>query len=182
MIEKPEENLNFENPEGEGQEPLEVIKNLPQEVEARVEKTPEEKVETTLERQDAQLSFRENSRDKQTMSGLRKWLGVSVLAGSSMLAIGCNAEKPSSGFTDNAQQNVQQRLNQKRQEIKHMKEMKNYKPGPEATQTAKEMEESQIVQPINDGSGFSDQDGGVQRPDKSVEQGPTGRVMNPEDL
>lgn len=174
MIEKPERSLNFENIEGGSQEPLEVIKNLPQEAEVRVEKTAEEKVDATLERQDAQLSFRENSRDKKTMSGLKKWLGVAVLAGSSMLAIGCNAEKPSSGFIDNTQQNVRQRLDQKRQEIKHMKEMKNYKPGPEAKQAAREMQENQIVQPY-DGSG-------VQRPGKNVEQGPTGRVMNPEDL
>jgi hypothetical protein len=181
MTEKSEQNLNFENLEGGSQEPLEVIKDLPQEAEVHVEKTPEEKIDATLERQDAQLGFRENSRDKNTMSGLKKWLGVAVLAGSSMLAIGCNAEKPSSGFTDNVQQNVQQRLNQKRQEIKHMKEMKNYKPGPEAQQAAKEMQESQIVQPY-DGSGFSDQVNGVQGPGKNVEQGPTGRVMNPEDL
>lgn len=181
MIEKSEQNLNFENLEGEGQEPLEIIKNLPQETEVHVEKTPEEKVDATLERQDAQLSFREGSRDKKTMSGLKKWLGVAVLAGSSMLAIGCNAEKPSSGFTDNVQQNVQQRINQKRQEIKHMKEMRGYKPGPEAKQATKEMQESQIVQPY-DANGFSDQDGGAQRPGKNVEQGPTGRVMNPEDL
>jgi hypothetical protein len=149
MIEKPEQSLNFENPEGEGQELLEVIKDFPEQPEASAEKTPEEKIDATLEKQDAQLSFRENSRDRKTMSGLKKWLGVAVLAGSSMLAIGCNAEKPSSGFTDNVQQNVQQRLNQKRQEIKHMKEMKNYKPGPEAQQAAKEMQEGQIIQPYD---------------------------------
>jgi len=149
MIEKPEQSLNFEDIEGGSQEPLEVIKDFPEQPEARVEKTPEEKIDATLEKQDAQLSFRENSRDKTTMSGLKKWLGVAVLAGSSMLAIGCNAEKPSSGFTDNVQQNVQQRLNQKRQEIKHMKEMRNYKPGPEAQQAAKEMQEGQIIQPYD---------------------------------
>jgi len=179
MIEKTEKNSNIENNE---QEPLEVIKDLPEAVEVRAEKTPEEKVDTALEKQDARLSFRENNRDKKTMSGLKKWLGVAVLAGSSLLAIGCNAEKPSSGFTDNVHQNVQQRLNQKRQEIKHMKEMRNYKPGQEAQRAAKEMQESRIVQPVDDGSGFSDRGGNAQRPGKNVEQGPTGRVMNPEDL
>lgn len=175
------ENLNNENVE---QAPLEVIKNFPetQQSQSRIEKSPEEKVDAALEKQDGQLTFREANRDKKSLSGLKKWLGVAVLAGSSLLAIGCNSEKPSSGFTDNPHEHVQRVLKQKKAEIEHMKKMQNYKPNAEAQKFAKEMQESRIVQPIDDGSGFLDQGSGTQRPGKNVEQGPTGRVMNPEDL
>jgi len=90
MIKESGENLNSE---GEEQEPFKIIKELPvQEEELKLE-SPEEKVEIALEKQDAQLSFREGNRDKNTLSGLKKWLGVATVMGASLLAVGCNAEK-----------------------------------------------------------------------------------------
>jgi len=149
------------------QEPLKIIQELPvDDREFHIELFKEEKVDVALEKQDAQLNFRERNCDKNTLSGLRKWLGVATVLGASLLAIGCNAEKSSSGFIDNEHQNVQQRLENQKKQIEHMKHMKNYKPGPEARQAAKEMQENQIIQPINDGT----------------EQRPTGKVMNDSEL
>jgi len=180
MIKEPRENLNSEGVETE---PLKVIEGLPaQEEELKLEMSPEEKVDTALERQEAQLSFREKNCDKKILSGFRKWLGIATVMGASLLAVGCNAEKPSSGFTDNTHQNVEQRVKNAKAQIEWNKKMKNYKPSEETKKFAKEMQESQIVQPIQEESGFIDKDNNIERPSNNVEQGPSGRVMNPEDL
>jgi len=119
MIKESGENLNSRDAE---REPLEIVKDFPEQPEAKVELSIEEKTDKALEKQEAQLSFRENNRDRKTLSGFKKWLGVVTVMGASLLAVGCNAEKPSSGFTDNAHQNVQQRLKIKQNEIKRMHE------------------------------------------------------------
>ena len=165
------------------QEPLKIIQELPAyRSEAHVEISKEEKADIALERQEAQLSFREKNCDKKILSGVRKWLGVATVMGASLLAVGCNAEKPSSGFTDNTHQNVEQRVKNAKSQIEWNKKMKDYKPSEETKKFAKEMQESQIVQPIQEENGFIDKDNNIERPSNNVEQGPSGRVMNPEDL
>ena len=119
-----------------------------QEVET-MEVPVEEKVDAALERQDGELNQREAKHDRKTLTGFRKLVALSMVIGSSLLAVGCNAEKPSNGFTDNPHTNVEQRVKQAHEQFKHMKEMKNYKPGKEAKKSAKEMNEGSIVQPIN---------------------------------
>jgi len=179
MLKEPKENLNNENNE---MEPLKVIQDLPDITEFQAEKSPEEKIDTALKTQDAQLNFREKNRDKKTLSGLKKWIGVATVMGASLLAVGCNAEKPSSGFTDNVHQNVEQRVKNAKAQIEWNKKMRNYKPGSGAKHTAQEMNEGQIVQPIQENNGFNDQNNNIQRPSNNIEQGPSGRVSNPEDL
>jgi hypothetical protein len=165
------------------QEPLKIIQELPaDDHEFHIELSKEDKIDVALEKQDAQLNFREKNCGKKTLSGLRKWLGVATVMGASLLAVGCNAEKSNDGFTDNVHQNVEQRVKNAKAQIEWNKKMKNYKPGVEAKQSAKEMQENQIIQPIQENNGFIDQDNNVQRPSNNVEQGPTGRVSNPEDL
>ena len=179
MIKESRENLNNENVESE---PLKIIKDFPEQPEVRLELSPVEKIDVALEKQDAQLNFRERNCDKNTLSGFKKWLGVATVMGASLLAVGCSAEKSNDGFTDNAHQNVQQRLKNAKAQIEWNKKMKNYKPSEETKKFAKEMQESQIVQPIQEESGFIDKDNNIERPSNNVEQGPSGRVMNPEDL
>lgn len=159
------------------EEPLKIIQEFPADNhESGAELSLEDKIVIALERQDAQLNFREKNCDKNILSGFKKWLGVATVLGASLLAAGCRAEKPNSGFTDNVHQNVQHRLEQQKRNIEHMKQMKNYKPGLEARQAAKDMQESQIIQPV-------DSDGaGMQKPGHNIEQGPTGKVMPDSEL
>jgi len=141
------------------EEPLKIIQELPaNDREFNIELSKEDKVVVALEKQDAQLNFRERNCDKNTLSGFKKWLGVAMVLGASLLAVGCKAEKPSSGFTDNVHQNVQQRLKNKQNEVKRMHE------------------NSRIV---NENGSYEKS---TQRHSENVEQGPTGRVSNPEDL
>lgn len=110
----------------------------------------EEKVDNALERQEHGITQREEKYDKKVLSGLKKWVGVATVMGASLLAVGCGAEKSSSdGFTDNVHQNVQQRLEQTRDRVRHMKEMKGYQPSEEARDVGREMNEEPIVQPID---------------------------------
>jgi hypothetical protein len=141
------------------EEPLKIIREIAVEKnEPDAEISREEKIEIALEKQDAQLNFRERNCDRNTLSGFKKWLGVATVLGASLLAVGCKAEKPSSGFTDNVHQNVQQRLKNKQNEVKRMHE------------------NSRIV---NENGSYEKS---TQRHSENVEQSPTGRVSNPEDL
>ena len=91
-----------------------------------------ERVDVALERQDTELTHREEKYDKKVLSGFKKWIGVATVMGASLLAVGCGTEKSSvetakphkteSGFTDNTQKNVHQRLENKKKEIKRMHE------------------------------------------------------------
>lgn len=116
------------NERGEGknleQDPkIENTETMPASVGPEAERPPlDARVDAALNGQANELGRREKGHDKKTLSGFRKFIGTAMLLGSSFLAIGCEAEKPNSGFTDNQHQNVQQRLEIKRQEIKHMKE------------------------------------------------------------
>jgi len=52
------------------------------------------RVETTLDNQNNELGRRETGHAKKTLSGFRKFVATTMLMGSSLLAIGCGAEKP----------------------------------------------------------------------------------------
>lgn len=153
---------------------------LPQEIKSEKAQI-EERVSIAFEKQDGEISRQESKHDKKTLSGFRKWIGIATVMGASLLTIGCNAEKSSDGFTDNEHNNVQQRLKLKQAEIKHMKEMKGYRPSKEVRDFRREMNEGKIVQPIDGESGFTDE-GSVRGPSKEVKPGPSGKVSNPEDL
>jgi len=89
-----------------------------------------------LDAQESQLTEKEKLVDKKTLSGVKKWLASAVVVGSSFLAVGCSKEEEpifnapdgqkiestQDGFTDNAHDNVKQRLKIKRDEIKRMHE------------------------------------------------------------
>ncbi len=122
---------NFEKPNEEGpleeaeiQSQQENIKNL--------ELPTEERADVAIERQNVEISHREEKYDKKVLSGFKKWIGVATVMGASLLAVGCNAEKSpiektaphktESGFTDNTQDNIQNRLKIKRAENKRMHE------------------------------------------------------------
>jgi hypothetical protein len=118
-----------------------------------------------LEMQSETIATAEKKHNPGAKSALRKWIGAAMIIGASLVAIGCNAEKPSvgnpeaqkvestkNGFTDNHQEHVKQSVKMARDQFKHMKEMKGYYPNKEAKDSAKDMRETQIVQPIDDGS------------------------------
>jgi len=110
----------------------------------------EERIGDAFKKQDNEIVQRENKHNKKVLSGLKKWIGTATIMGTSLLAAGCSAEKSSDdGFRDNTQQVVRQRLEQTRNRVKHMKKMQSYKPSKEAIDTAKEMNEGSIVQPID---------------------------------
>jgi len=91
------------------EESLKIIKEFPaDDREFHAEFSKEEKINTALEKQDAQLTFRENNCDKKVLSGFKKWIGIATVMGASLLAVGCSTEKSSSGFIDNEHQNVEQ--------------------------------------------------------------------------
>jgi len=120
----------------EQQDAENITDEQPIQQETRSEQVPiEERVDGVLEKQDNEISRQEAKHDKKTLSGFKKFMATTMLVGSSFLAVGCNAEKPSvensapqktesrqGGFTDNVHDNVQQRLKIKRAEIKHMHE------------------------------------------------------------
>jgi hypothetical protein len=172
----------MKNPEMGPQEPEEVPERdqlqLESELVESLEPTSlEKKIDMAANGQDEYLSEQESQHDRKTLSGLKKWAAALTIMGSSLLALGCHSEGPSvekpepqkteskDGFTSSSHEYVQQKLKNKKAEIKRMKEMKGYKPGQEAKQAAKEMNEEAIVKPIRDAA-----------------PGPSGRVSNPEDL
>lgn len=124
--------------------------------------------EIGLERQSEELKAAEEKQPShvmRTLSGWRKKIGVALLLGSSMVATGCNSseknvpspegqktESRQDGFLDNGHERAHQATERAKAQFKHMKKMQGYHPSQEAKDSAKEMQETQIVQPIDDGS------------------------------
>lgn len=192
---------NFKQPDVEAPESLKASQELPQELEVQEDLPIEERVDMALEEQEADLEREEAPHDRKTLSGLKKWAAAITLMGSSLLAVGCNAEKPAvenadgqkvestdSGFKDDYKARAKIEVKHAKERMKYMKESaRQMKEGthpsqrPETKKFVKEMQESQIVQPIQQENGDSESSK-VQRPNKEVKPGTSGKVMNSEDL
>lgn len=89
------------------------------------------KIDSALSSQESVLTAQEEKHDRKTLSGFKRFVATSMLFGSSLLAVGCEArttllnaltppQKTESGFKDSSRENVQQRLKIKKAEIKNM--------------------------------------------------------------
>jgi len=88
-----EKEINNKEQESEN---LENLADVSEDFIEQKEFSVEEKVDNALENQNESLNQRESKHNKNILTGLRKWVGVTAVMGASLLAVGCNAEKPSS--------------------------------------------------------------------------------------
>jgi hypothetical protein len=103
----------------------------------------EERINDVIKAQDNELANSEAKANKTTLSGLRKWIGVATVMGASLLAIGCNTEKPSAEKPDNLAVGNKQDGFADKSKVEQ-KKVKEYKPSKKIKKTAAKKKDNNI--------------------------------------